>query len=55
LWFWEAAVLVLRCDSCGKRRAVLIPESQKLKEKRFVEAKYFGGLDIGGLNYMFAT
>jgi hypothetical protein len=36
------------------RCAVLIPESQKLKEKRFVEKKYFGGLDIGGLNYIFA-
>jgi hypothetical protein len=37
-----------------KRFAVLIPESQKLKEKIFYEKKYFGCLDIGGLNYIFA-
>jgi hypothetical protein len=36
-----------------KRCAVLIPESQKLKEKIFFEKKYFGGFDIGGLNYIF--
>jgi hypothetical protein len=49
LWFYEAAVLVLRCDSCGKRCAVWIPESQKLRENGFFEKKYFGGLD-----YIFA-
>jgi hypothetical protein len=37
-----------------KRCAVLILESQKLKEKRSFENKYFGGRDIGGLNYIFA-
>jgi hypothetical protein len=37
-----------------KRCAVLIPECQKLREKIFVEKKYFGGLDIGDLNYIFA-
>jgi hypothetical protein len=40
LWFWEAAVLGLRC-------VALIPESQKLKEKILVGKKCFGGLVIG--------
>jgi hypothetical protein len=52
--FWEAAVLVLRSDSCGKRRAVLIPESQKLKEKKFLRRNKLEGLVIGGLHCIFA-
>jgi hypothetical protein len=44
--------VVLGSSSSGftvveKRYAVLIPESQKLKEKRFFEKTYFGGLDLG--------
>jgi hypothetical protein len=54
LWFWEAAVLVLRCDSCGKRRAVLIPERKKLKEERFLRRNKLEGLLIGGLHCIFA-
>jgi hypothetical protein len=38
----------------AKRCVALIPESPKLREKIFVENKYFGGLIIGGLNYIFA-
>jgi hypothetical protein len=54
LWFWKAEVLVLRCDSCGKKMCSFDSGKPKTQGKIFVENKYFGGLDIGGLNYIFA-
>ena len=46
-WFKDVTVVAKRC-------VVLIPESQKLKEKDFLRRNKLRGLVIGGLNCIFA-
>ena len=54
MWFWDAAVLVLGCDSCGQKMCSFVSGKPKTQEKKIFWEKYLGGLVIGCLNYIFA-
>ena len=54
MWFWEAAVLVLRCDSCGKKMCSFDSGKPNPQGKNIFWEQIFWRSCSGGLNYIFA-